>query len=186
MKRRSARPFVVEVKSTRSSRSPSTNAFTRVSDSLWQGVSISDHAAPSVSKPTPLLVESAAPSTGDARPPRRVLLALTPLIGLGEPEIDDVAEKTALRRGPATKPKRTPRSKPRADLMAALTVETSKEASEPELSDNSHEPASMSPDVGSSSVDVSLSRSNRHHRVQPHPELRRGERWKRRLPRRCW
>lgn len=186
MKRRSARPFVVEVKSTRSSRSPSTNAFTRVSDSLWQGVSISDHAAPSVPEPTKLLVESAMASTGDAQPQRRVLLALTPSYGLGEPEVDDEIEKTALRRGPAAKLKRMPRSKPDADPTAAPTAEISKRASVSETFDKADEPAPVSFDTTSPSGDVSSPRSNRHHRGQPHPELRRGERWKRRLPRRCW
>jgi hypothetical protein len=58
MKRRSARPFVVEVKSTRSSRSSPAFARTRSGPSLWHGVALEAEAKPPEPWTGPLRVDT--------------------------------------------------------------------------------------------------------------------------------
>lgn len=105
MKRRSARPFVVELKSTRSSRSSLSDAFTRTrpSSSLWDGVALEAEAKPSAPQIQPRSPVAEVPKAAAQEPSRRVLPALVPLYVPPEPEPQDEAHEglpvlPALRR----------------------------------------------------------------------------------------
>src|SRR3954453_10633467 len=81
MKRRSARPVVVEVKRTRSSTSSPTGAFGRSqsSKSLWQGVLLRAEAPTLVRREPEQPAAAMQKAEHDDRPAPRVLPALVPL-----------------------------------------------------------------------------------------------------------
>ena len=146
MKRRSARPFVVEVKSARSSRSPLTDAFTRTrsSTSLWQGVSFSDEVPPSEPEQTPHPAANVQPSKLEAQPARRVLPALVPLYVPSEPEPQGEVEETPTRRASPVKAKRKPRSRPVTSDSASIAAPFLITTGAPEAASVTNEPASVS------------------------------------------
>jgi hypothetical protein len=186
MKRRSARPFVVEVKSARSSRSPLTDAFTRTrsSTSLWQGVSISDEVPPSKPQQKPGPAANVEPPKAEAQLVRRVLPALVPLYVPSEPEPQNGAEETATRPASPVRTTRKPRSRSAAiEGVRSFVQPATAEWPSPLMAVD--EPSVVQPLQASSAPPTPL-RTDRRECGQRHPELRRGERWKRRLPRACW
>jgi hypothetical protein len=186
MKRRSARPFVVEVKSTRSSRSSPAFARTRSGPSLWHGVALEAEAKPpepevQLRSPAALAVPQAAAQ----EPARRVLPALVPLYVPPEPEAQDGAQWAVARASRPAKAVRKPRARPAkvgpTDGLAKATAAKPLSAPIAVLD----EPVSPEP-IRAHTVPATPSRVRRHDPSQRHPELSRGERWKRRLPRACW
>ncbi|AWN43606.1 hypothetical protein [Methylobacterium durans] len=189
MKRRSARPVVVEVKRTRSSASSLADAFARnhAGAGLWQGVPLRVEA-PAASRRA--VAQAAAPvpaAEPEARPAPRVLPSLVPMYAASEAEPQEEAVPA-----PPPAPRRLgAERKPPARRMAPDPV-SAPEAPKPALH--------QLPGAASAPVAPPAARSLPAERPaatpQPRPdralrdghppELRRGERWKRRLPRSCW
>ena len=178
MKRRSARPFTVEVKQTRTSRTPLVDATprSRASQDVWW-----DIPTVAADRPAEMLfapVAQAEPAAPEA-PARRVLQSLVPMFSIEPetPEADEAASterlprvrraKPALKPGPKPAPKPMSRSvqKPVAEVMAPAPVPAKTAAA-------LGEPAAMP---------VRPTRLPRQGDT-----LRAGERWKRRLPRHLW
>lgn len=185
MKRRSALPFVVEVKSTRSSRSSLAKSFTRTSSpaGLWHGVSISDPVPTSIAEPFPRAAASAEAAMLDVQPARRILPVIAPLRVPAEPDLQDRGEVVA-PRVPAARAKRKPRAAP--GPVATFQPSTLATASLAAIDEGFIEPIPESVPVSSKLSRISETRLDRHLRERPPSQLRRGERWKRRLPRSCW
>lgn len=187
MKRRSARPVVVEVKRTRSSTSSLADAFgrNRSGAGLWQGVPLRVDAPTSPRRepePRPILIVTAEP---DSRPAPRVLPSLVPMYVPSEPEPLEEAAKAS----PASRRPRAARrpSAPRTEPEAASTSPEPTVAPEVSIAP----PATVEPSAASlmppeHAVSPTQPRTDRRERGERQPELRRGERWKRRLPRACW
>lgn len=187
MKRRSARPVVVEVKRTRSATSSLADAFgrNRPGAALWQGVPLRVDAptAPRREPQPPLIVIER--SDPDARSAPRVLPSLVPMYVPSEPE----PLEEAVKASPASRRPRAARkpSAARTEPGAASTPPEPLVA--PEAS--SAAPAPVEPSAASlmppeHAASPTQPRTDRRERSTRHPELRRGERWKRRLPRACW
>jgi hypothetical protein len=187
MKRRSARPVVVEVKRTRTSTSSLSDAFGRrhSSKSLWQGVLLRAEA-PTLARPEPKPQPPAVARTAehDARPAPRVLPALVPLYVPSEPEpLVEAAELIRATRKPRSERKlRAPRATEQA-VNAPATPKVAAEA-------RGAAPVAVEPPLVSTPVPTlplsGMERADQRERRPRHSELRRGERWKRRLPRACW
>ncbi len=188
MKRRSARPFVVEVKSTRSSRSPLADTFTRTRSgpSLWHGVALEGEAkspAPKIQPRSAAAVE--VPKVAAQEPARRVLPALMPLYVPSEPEPQERESRERVRSRRVVTAGRKPRSRP----VVAETSDRPVRAAGPETSSAPSAAVAAPAILGPLQARVAPAippRLDRRDRDQRHPELRRGERWKRRLPRACW
>jgi hypothetical protein len=188
MKRSSAHPFVVEVKSTRSSRSSLSDAFTRTppGPSLWDGVALEAGAKSSAPQIQPRSPVAEAPKTAAQEPSRRVLPALVPLYVPPEPEPQDEAPRGVARTSRTMKAVRKPRARPAVvettDDLAKVTAAMPRSAplaahNEPVISALLHAHSAPTTQVQTEG----RARDRRHP-----PELRRGGRWKRRLPRACW
>lgn len=184
MKRRSARPVVVEVKRTRIANASLANAFGRSPNAkdLWQGVRLREAPQPSDEQP---LVPAASEPAIVEEPVRRVLPALTPMFALSQEEPqDDVTETPPLPR--RVKFERKPRQQ--RILPEASGLRTMPEAAL-DLVDALlpvPEPRTARESVLAKPPLVERIANVRLARRQDHPELPRGERWKRRLPRSCW
>ncbi|MGH1591346.1 hypothetical protein ACRBEV_27015 [Methylobacterium phyllosphaerae] len=185
MKRRSARPFTVEVKHTRTSRAPLSDATarSRKNNDLWQGLPlIADDKATEVKPIQPVSVassEAAQPET----PARRVLPSLVPTFAMPiEPEVQAVHEAPAPERLP-----RVPRAKPPAELVQKPALRTvagrgprAVSAFPPQVT-----PAAAPASIAKPAVDIqpAVAQARTARRSEPAETLRLGERWKRRLPR---
>jgi len=187
MKRRSARPFVVEVKSTRLSRSSLADAFTRTRSgpSLWHGVPLEAEAKPSAPE-IQLRLRAAVevPKAAAQEPSRRVLPALVPLYVPPEPVSQERESRELLRSRSVVKGARKPRSRPAVVETADRLVQAAAERPAALLAARD-EPAIPAPPQARTAPAMPP-RLDRRDRSQHYPELRRGERWKRRLPRACW
>lgn len=186
MKRKSARPVVVEVKRTRASPSSIANVFGRNSSdkNLWRGVSLQPEAQVS-SRSEPTRPLSPVPKIEpEVRLVRRVLPSLLPMVVPSQPENQETVTKTiqATWTGRAAQTTRVPRTVP----------EVVRPAAEPSVPDALQHVAQDVVELPVPSPHSTLSpspireRSEHRGREIRHPELRRGERWKRRLPRSCW
>jgi hypothetical protein len=186
MKRRSARPVVVEVKRTRSSTSSLADAFGRSqsSKSLWQGVLLRAEA-PTLARREPEQPAAAMQKAEhDARPAPRVLPALVPLYVPSEPEHQ---EETAgvIRASRKQRAERKPRA-PRILAQAVKVPAAPKVAAEARrVVPVAIERLLVSTPVPTLPVSM-MERADQRGRRPRQSELRRGERWKRRLPRACW
>src|SRR5690349_7582413 len=113
MKRRSARPFTVEVKHTRTSRASLTDATarSRKGQDLWRGIPLDPGGEPVEVKPLrPAPVVHSEPVQSKAAAPR-VLPSLVPTFSMPvEPEAPEVREVPAAERLP-----RVRRVNPRAE-----------------------------------------------------------------------
>jgi hypothetical protein len=181
MKRRSARPFMVEVKQTRTARTSLTSASprTRPDKTLWPELAQAvPEAAPQEPRPAPApRQERKEPEA----PPRRVLPSLVPMFDVpAEPvpvavheAVDDAIPAPRVRRArteraPADGPAKTPR-KPAAP-RARPTAPSSEIPAAPVVA---APPVPTAPGQAPSPRAVTGRRTT---------ELRLGERWKRRLP----
>jgi hypothetical protein len=189
MKRRSARPFMVEVKHTRTARTSLTSSHpaTRSDKSLWPEL-----AAAEV-KPTPPDLQPAPAPRQEERPAqapaRRVLPSLVPMFEISaEPEATAASE---------AEPAATPRvRRPRARVEQASAVATAPRAPvvEPAAKPRRVAPRpapAVAPEAPEASARAIPAPSGQAPSPRPVPswrrgnELRLGERWKRRLPQYC-
>lgn len=185
MKRRSARPFTVEFKQTRTSRVSliDATARTRTSQNVW-GAELTA-AANATAEFEPLRVPRAEPARVEV-PARRVLPSLVPMFAMPvEAEASEVHEAPAEERLP-----RVRRVKPSAKRtkIAAMADEATLVADKA-LAQQQVAPSAIDAIVEADATAVALSfapqvRSAR--RTQLVATLKPGERWKRRLPRALW
>jgi hypothetical protein len=185
MKRRSARPFTVEVKHTRTSRAFLTDATarSRKGPDLWRGIALGPSVEPVQVKPgQPAPVVHSKPVQPKAPAPR-VLPSLVPMFAMPvEPEVPAVREVPAPERLP-----RVRRVKPPAEQVQKLAAVSSarrgpraRSAIQPQVTPAAV-PASIATPVVVAQPAVPQARTAR--RGQQAETLRPGERWKRRLPR---
>jgi hypothetical protein len=188
MKRRSARPFTVEVKHTRTSRASLTDATarTRKGQDLWRGIRLDPSDEPSEVKPVqPAPVVHSEPVQSKALAPR-VLPSLVPTFSMPvEPEVPEVREVPAAERLPRVrraKPPAEPVQKPAARTGAGRGPRAGSEI-QPQVT-----PAAAPAPIAKPAVvtQLALAQLRTPRRSKPTETLRAGERWKRRLPRVLW
>jgi hypothetical protein len=185
MKRRSARPFTVEIKHTRTSRVSliDATARTRTSQSVW-GAELTA-AAKSTAEVEPTYVPPAEPVRTET-PTRRVLPSLVPMFAMPvEPETSVLPEAPAEERLPRVrrvKPgaKRTKTSAP--DDVARPAVGEAQ--AQQQVAPSTAEVIAEADAAVIALPIVAQVRSAR--RTQQVATLKPGERWKRRLPRALW
>jgi len=179
MKRRSARPFTVEVKHTRTSRVALVDTTTRPREhhDLWW-----DIPAATADKPAEALLAPAAPAepAQPEAPARRVLPSLMPMFAAAsEPEAPEADEAAPIERLPRVRrakaaTKRAP--KPVAEPVPAFVAA-------PAIS----RPATSTPASATAATVQPAAMPVRPIRLSRQADtLKAGERWKRRLPRHLW
>lgn len=176
MKRRSARPFTVEVKHTRTSRSSLSGATarSRKSNDLWQNLPlIADDKATEVKPVRPAPVVLSEPVQSKAPAPR-VLPSLVPTFSMPvEPEVLEVPAAERLPRVRRVKPSPEPVQKPASRTGAGS-------ATQPQVTPVAAPVPIAKPAVA---TQPAVAQAPTARRSQPTEILRPGERWKRRLPR---
>jgi len=126
----------------------------------------------------PVVVRQAAKV---AEPARRVLPAILPMFVLSEAEPrDEPAESDA----PPARPLRTKGERKRRVPAVKRTAESVPVM--PAIGMNDTIDPDLPEPIPSTATHPQQPRSNRRERSSSRPELRRGEGWKRRLPRVCW
>ncbi|TXM68788.1 hypothetical protein FV226_19605 [Methylobacterium sp. WL12] len=185
MKRRSARPFTVEIKHTRTSRVSlfDATAPTRVGQSVW-GAELAT-AADTATEVQPTPVPHAEPARVEM-PARRVLPSLVPMFAMPvEPETPEVCKAPAEERLP-----RVRRVKPSAKRTTTLAKAGAAKPVADEA--QTQRQTTLSAVVAIAEADPaviaqpSLAQVRSARRTQQAAALRPGERWKRRLPRALW
>ena len=190
MKRRSARPFMVEVKGTRTARA-SLNAptlRTRPDTNLWHELAELD------AKPPQPEIQAPAPSRPERKeaeaPVRRVLPSLVPMFEIAaESESEPEVAAPPVRRS-RTRSERTP-----VDVQAAISTPAPKPVAKPVPKSRqvtarpmpTHElpvsaPAPVQATTPAPAAGPAEGPSQRPAGWRRTKELRLGERWKRRLP----
>jgi hypothetical protein len=185
MKRRSARPFTVEIKHTRTSRVSliDATARTRTSQNVW-GAELTA-AANAVAELEPTHVPRAEPVRAET-PARRVLPSLVPMFAMPvEAQASELREAPAKERLPRVRRVKVPAKRTKISAMAeeAMLVADKAQAQQQVA------PAAIDAIVEADAAEVALPfvpqvRSAR--RTQQVATLKPGERWKRRLPRALW
>ena len=186
MKRRSARPFTVEIKHTRTSLALLTDATerSRKGQDLWRNLPVAATDKPCEGQCTPIAHSEPAPPEV---PIRRVLPSLVPMFTmLIEPETPKLSEALVAERLPRVRrPKQTAQRQPQP---SAQGVPAPSGAAKP----------TVLPQVTPAIADLASAQapiaSREPGEVQPRPArckklttpFRPGERWKRRLPRVLW
>lgn len=185
MKRRSARPFTVEIKNARTSRFSLTDVMgsTRTSQNIWGTEMIASANTAAEFQPTP--VPRSEPERVEG-PARRVLPSLVPIFAMPvEAEAFVVIKAPAEERLP-----RVRRVKRTANLTKALAMaDAAKPVSDraPAQQQAAHSNAVAIPEADATVVaQPAVARARSARRTQQAPTLRLGERWKRRLPRALW
>lgn len=194
MKRRqSARPVVVEIKRTRTSPSALPNSSRRLppSNTLWRSTPLHEATA-DISR------EQHQPSELDAKavdptpqPVRRILPSLTPMYVASEPQQDEPRAECTTQRARRAKPARKVKLSTTAQLghgaPSASTEEVPSQEALNVLALAEVVPArSEAPRQQNSPKRAVPSKEVGRERGQRGQTLRRGEFWKRRLPRACW
>jgi hypothetical protein len=185
MKRRSARPFTVEIKHTRTSRVSLIDATTRTrtSQNVW-GAELTA-AANATAKVEPTHMPRAEPARVEA-PARRVLPSLVPMFAM--PVGPETAElPVALAEEPLPRVRRV---KPSAKhTKSCALVDVAEPAADEAQARRQVAPSAVEAiakaDAAMTALPVARQvRSAR--RTQEIATLKPGERWKRRLPRALW
>lgn len=185
MKRRSARPFTVEIKHTRTSRASLTEATarSRKGQDLWGNLTVTNAEKPAEMQLSPLVhSEPSRPHT----PARRVLPSLVPMFDMPvEPVVPEVREAPAEERMPRVRRVKPPANRTKASVVAADAKPAADEV-------QTQRQATPSAAVAIAEVDATVNpqpaaaRVRSARRAQEVATLRPGERWKRRLPRALW
>jgi hypothetical protein len=172
MKRRSARPFMVEVKQTRPARTSltATEARSRPDKTLWPEL------AQAAMEP-PASVPQAAPAQRPERkapetPARRVLPSLVPMFEIPDEPVAEPADE-AVPAPRVRRPRRTRAPASEQDIAPQVQAAPPRPAAEPPL------PVAEAPPLAAASGQGPSPRSTAGRRTK---DLRLGERWKRRLP----
>ena len=189
MKRRSARPFMVEVKQTRTTRASLTapRPEPRSSASLWQDLLEAEAKPSQLDLQAAPAVPAARPEEPPAQAPaRRVLPSLLPMFEVSEPEPAPATEaepaaKPRMRR-PRNRAEQAPEGAAAASPAPKPVARTHRAEPQPApdtASDIAEEPAGPGPAAGQAPSPRTAGSWRRGG------ELRLGERWKRRLPQYC-
>jgi hypothetical protein len=184
MKRRSARPFTVEIKHTRTSRVSLSESPARspTSQTLWHDVPLVLSEAPLAKASAPVI--RAEPTMPEA-PARRILPSLVPMFApQSEPEVQEAPaeERLARVRRPKPSPVRRPKAADVEISVEADTVQAANTASKIAIKTASTAGASPAGPVVEALAPVP--RTTRLSRKLT--ALAPGQRWKRRLPRVLW
>ncbi|MGH1571808.1 hypothetical protein ACRAWG_15405 [Methylobacterium sp. P31] len=188
MKRRSARPFTVEVKQTRTSRASlhEATARSRKGHELWRGLPLLGDDEPAKTQPVQTSSATRAEPAQPDAPARRVLPSLVPTFSMPvEPDVPEVREVSAVERLPRVrrvKPPAEPAQKP-PTRTSAKRGQSAEPTVQPQLT-----PAAVAVPVATSIVTAqpAVPQARATRRGQQAETLRPGERWKRRLPRVLW
>ena len=185
MKRRSARPFTVEIKHTRTSRTSLTDATARSrrGQNLWRDLPGGAPDKPDLAQSAPLA--DSEPARTEA-PARRVLPSLVPMFAMPvEPETLEVRAASVAERLPRVRRVKPPTKR---EQPAAEAVTTRLASAEPKVQLQVTPAIAAFPLAAASTVIGQLaSPQPRTARLtQQAVTLRPGERWKRRLPRVLW
>jgi hypothetical protein len=188
MKRRSARPFTVEVKHTRTSRASLHEATSRSrkGHDLWQGLPLVGDDEPAETQPVQPTPEARAEPIRAEAPARRVLPSLVPTFAMPvEPEGPKAPEVPAVDRLP-----RVRRVKPPAEPVqtSAARIGAGRKPRAGSTAQPQVTPAAVPAPIATSGVEAqpAAAQARAARRTQPAATLRAGERWKRRLPRVLW
>ncbi|MGH1570430.1 hypothetical protein ACRAWG_06865 [Methylobacterium sp. P31] len=178
MKRRSARPFMVEIKSTRTTRASLTTAQprTRSDKSLWPEL-VQDEV-----KPAQPGIQAAPPPRLDKEPGapvRRVLPSLVPMFQAPAEPVAEPEPEAALAPAPRVRRPRARSERAPASTQAALGA--SAPAEEPRPAAAQPEPVGDEPPAHAHPAEAERAPAPRPGWRRGN-ELRLGERWKRRLP----
>jgi hypothetical protein len=179
MKRRSARPFTVEIKHTRTSRTFLADATARIrtGQDLWQGQSLAVDDKPAVMQPMPTVQSQPARPEAAAR---RVLPSLVPMFAMPvEPEAAEVPPSPVAERLP-----RVRRVKPQAQRKQDAESNSAPPAFADAMA--KHQAAPSPPCASAEMPQPVVAQARTSRRAQQTATLRPGERWKRRLPRALW
>lgn len=185
MKRRSARPFTVEIKHTRTSRASlnEATARSRKGQDLWGNLTVAAADKPAEMQPAPLVhSEPSRPHT----PTRRVLPSLVPMYDMPvEAEASEVPDAPGEERLPRVRRVKPPAKRTKAPAAADTANSAVDEAQAQQLAAPFKAVATVEVDAAvTAGPTVAQVRSAR--RTQQAATLRPGERWKRRLPRALW
>ena len=184
MKRRSARPFTVEIKHTRSANTAPRDLFGRPGNRPQRSPALSGPDRTGVTPREPRASADVAAAARPAAPPaRRVLPALTPIYALSEPESPKQPSQ------PRVEPRKaTGRARVRRQTSVTTACAEQAPAVGPRVVERvqSAPPAHVEPPTGPPPHPARRATSgsgwrNRQDRAQFRP----GERWKSRLPRIC-
>ena len=186
MKRRSARPFTVEIKHTRTSLALLTDATerSRKSQDLWRDLPVIATDKPFEAQRTP--IAHSKPARPEV-PVRRVLPSLVPMFAMPiEPETPKLPEALEAERIPRVR--RSKQTAQRQQQPSAQRVPAPSVAAKPMVQPQ------FTPAIAALASAQAPTASREPGEVQPRPArrkqqvaaLRPGERWKRRLPRVLW
>ena len=186
MKRRSARPFTVEIKHARTSRTSLTDATTRSrrGQDLWRDLPVVTADKPAEVQSAPLAHSAAARSEA---PARRVLPSLVPMFSMPvEPETPEVREAPPIER--VSRVRRVKPPVQREQRPRAVAVNMRSTPAEPMV--YPQVTPAVAAALPATAPTVSIQPASAHprtaQRTQQAVTLRPGERWKRRLPRVLW
>lgn len=185
MKRRSARPFTVEIKHTRTSRVSLIDATTRTrtSQNVW-GAELTA-AANATLEVEPTHVPRAEPVRAET-PARRVLPSLVPMFAMPvEPEGSEVREAPAEERLPRVRRVKPPAKRTKSSAMAEEAMLVADKAQAQQQVAPSAIDAIAEADAAVTGLPV-VAQVRSTRRTQQVATLKPGERWKRRLPRALW
>ena len=186
MKRRSARPFTVEIKHTRTSRTSliEATAHSRTGQDIWRDMPLVVADKSAEVRPAPVTPRESAPPKVLAR---RVLPSLMPMFSMPvEPEAADAREAPAVGRLPRVcriTEMNKRKQKPVLTATAAASAVVKPTVQAPLT------PAIAAPALAKAPTEAAhptAAQALPGRRVQQSPTLRPGERWKRRLPRVLW
>lgn len=185
MKRRSARPFTVEIKQSRTPRVSliDATARTRAGQNVW-GAELT--AAANAAAEVEFLPVPSAELSGAAVPVRRVLPSLVPMFAMPvEPEVSEVPDAPAEEQLPRVRRVKPPAKRTKTSPVADALKIAANEAQAQQLAAPPNAIATAEVDAAvTARPAVAQVRSAR--RTQQAATLRPGERWKRRLPRALW
>lgn len=187
MKRRSARPFAVEIKHTRTSRTIHADATAGSSrrQDLWHGQSLVADYKPAGRQP-------ALKASSDALPPeaplRRVLPSLVPTFAMPiEAEAPVMHHAPAVERLPRVRRLKEPakrQQKPIAAKVGPAPIAPAESMARSPVTPVRAAPKMLA--VPAMAAQPAPGQTRTARRAQQAATLRPGERWKRRLPRALW
>ena len=189
MKRRSARPFTVEVKHTRTSRAALADATarSRKGPDLWRGLPLIADEKPAKVVPAQHAPVGRATPIQPEVPARRVLPSLVPTFAMpAEPEGPEERAALADERLPRVRRPKQPTKREQTPAAQVFSTPSTASKSAPQ---SRIVPVVVAPavaDVPTVIAHPAPAQGRAARRNQQAAALRPGERWKRRLPSTLW
>jgi hypothetical protein len=186
MKRRSARPFTVEIKHTRISRDSLSEATAnfRTGQDIWRDMPLVVADKSAEVRPAPMVQRESAPPK---IPARRVLPSLVPMFSMPvEPETPDVRHAPGVERLPRV---RRVKEMNKHEQKSAIKMTASASPVMKPTVQAPVTPAIATPALAETLTETAQptgAEASTGRRTRQSPILRPGERWKRRLPRVLW